>query len=87
MTIQPRQQPQTVEWEDDRPIWVHPCTDGTERVTLPLGPQRWQGDRVNDTVTPSLSCSRCDTHGWWTNGMWFGTNNAPPAPTERNTQP
>ena len=87
MSILPQPQQQAVEWDDNRPVWVHPCTTGTERITLPLGANRWQAERVADTVTPSLSCSTCGTHGWWTGGMWFGTNNAPPTSTERNTQP
>lgn len=83
MVIQAQSQPQTVEWEDGRPVWLHPCTTSTERVTLPLGAHLWQGDQANDTVTPSLLCDRCGTHGWWTGGQWFGTNNAPPAPASQ----
>ncbi len=63
---------QQIEWdEDDRPIWVHECTGRTERVQLPLGAQLWQADRATDTVTPSLSCSECNMHGWWSQGKFW----------------
>jgi hypothetical protein len=83
VAILPQPQQQIVEWEDGRPVWVHPCSDGTERITLPLGANLWQADQPTDTVSPSLSCDRCGTHGWWTSGQWFGVNNAPSAPASQ----
>lgn len=61
--------------------WFHLCWDylgeqgaRRDRVTetmLPLGGDGWKYDKTTDTITPSILCHRCETHGWWSYGKWF----------------
>lgn len=38
---------------------------------LPLGPDKWQLVQADPlTVTPSIHCLRCGTHGFITDGKW-----------------
>ena len=60
--------------------WIHDCWDylgergarreGEQQVLLPVGPNGWSYDTATDTVSPSLLCGRCGTHGFWENGQW-----------------
>ncbi|MCQ4148665.1 hypothetical protein [Rhodococcus qingshengii] len=53
----------------------HRCTDwsfenfGITEARLPLGDGGWQLVNEN-TVSPSILCHNCSTHGFWTNGEW-----------------
>jgi hypothetical protein len=57
-----------VKWTDDRPEFVHQCVDGVGGTLLPSS--GWWWDQGTDTVTPSVHCAMCGTHGFWTNGQW-----------------
>ena len=55
--------------------FYHRCTDwsfenfGESEACLPLGDGAWQ--LVDeDTISPSILCHNCGTHGYWTNGEW-----------------
>jgi hypothetical protein len=60
--------------------WFHDCWDylgenGARRdreteTLLPLGPNGWQYCPASNSVTPSILCYRCGTHGFWTVGRW-----------------
>ena len=60
--------------------WFHTCwqyvsaegsREPADRETvLPLGPDGWAYDAAADTVSPSILCRRCGTHGFWENGNW-----------------
>lgn len=62
--------------------WKHECIalpgqgdpsfDGWEEVMLPKGSRGWEVSAVDGvvTVSPSILCSRCQTHGFWENGSW-----------------
>lgn len=60
--------------------WFHWCWDylgergaRRDRVTetmLAVGGEGWAYDPVTDTVSPSILCGRCGTHGFWENGSW-----------------
>jgi len=65
--------------------WFHDCMtylgegDGTTltphraKTYLPIKDGRWQVQQVEPlTVTPSILCGRCQTHGFITNGAWVG---------------
>ena len=66
--------------------WEHDCTtylgegDGTTltpcraETLLPINAATgWQVTQVEPlTVTPSILCHRCKTHGFITNGAWVG---------------
>jgi hypothetical protein len=54
-------------------LWVHECTEGNRPVygSLPINvPHGWQYDADADTLTSSVLCKSCGTHGFWTNGRW-----------------
>ncbi|MHA4848568.1 hypothetical protein L1080_003355 [Rhodococcus sp. MSC1_016] len=56
-------------------IFRHRCTDwsfenfGTAEARLPLGGSGWQLVDEN-TISPSILCHNCGTHGYWTDGEW-----------------
>jgi len=63
--------------------WYHDCTsylgeNGAPipvraHTRLPIGPAHWVLQQVEPlTVTPSILCGRCQTHGFITNGAWVG---------------
>lgn len=62
--------------EDGRHVWVeHKCTRPsdwpTAKAKLPLGPDGWTLVSTDPlTVTPSIRCVECDTHGFITDGRW-----------------
>lgn len=61
-----------IDWDDmGRPRWVHRCGNSTSDSLLPLGPDRWEASIVMNTITPSLYCPLCRTHGFWVNGAWL----------------
>lgn len=77
----------TFELDDDgkHVLWEHDClvTWTTEplwqevvhaEVRLPINPEHgWQVQSVDPlTVTPSILCSGCSTHGFITGGAWVG---------------
>lgn len=41
---------------------------------LPLGPPLgWIVESTDPlTVSPSINCLNCGTHGWWRDGQWVG---------------
>ena len=66
-------------------LWFHDCFtylgpgDGTTltphraKTYLPIKDAGWQVQQVEPlTVTPSILCGRCQTHGFITNGAWVG---------------
>lgn len=57
-----------VYWLDGRPRWFHMC-DGIG-CDSGLPNTRWKLDEATDTISPSLHCTACGTHGFWTNGAW-----------------
>lgn len=57
-----------VDWDDDRPLFVHVCTDG-EQASM-LTNLQWRGDRKDNSVYPSIWCHICGVHGFWTRGRW-----------------
>lgn len=57
-----------VYWRDGRPRWFHTCLLGG--LDAGLDNVRWSWNQETDSVSPSLSCSACGTHGFWTNGAW-----------------
>ena len=51
--------------------FIHACTGGMKRISvLPIGEEGWQWDQEADTVTPSIHCLGCETHGFWREGKW-----------------
>lgn len=68
--------------EDGRHVWWHhdciftmpppkPDEPFRARTLLPLGPQHWTVTQTDPlTVTPSIQCSGCGTHGFITAGAW-----------------
>jgi len=43
------------------------------KTYLPIKANGWQVQQVEPlTVTPSILCGRCQTHGFITNGAWVG---------------
>ena len=65
--------------------WFHDCMtylgagDGTTlspcraETMLPISDKGWHVQQVEPlTVTPSILCGRCKTHGFITNGSWVG---------------
>jgi hypothetical protein len=65
--------------------WFHDCMtylghgDGTTltpcraETWLPIKDTGWQVQQIEPlTVTPSILCGRCQTHGFITNGQWVG---------------
>jgi hypothetical protein len=59
--------PMVVWGEDGDPVWIHQCKRHLDEYRLN---RRWSWDREANTVTPSLACSYCGTHGFWKNGKW-----------------
>lgn len=53
-------------------IFEHDCTDGGRvSVRLPVSEGGWQVvQREPLTVTPSIRCYLCGTHGRWIDGQW-----------------
>ncbi len=56
--------------------FYHRCTDwsfenfGIAEARLPLGEGGWQ--LINEhTISPSVHCHNCGTHGFWTDGKWI----------------
>lgn len=60
-----------VYWFEGRPSWEHTCR-GRRIVYAGLDNVRWSWDEAANSVTPSLHCIGCGTHGLWTNGVWRG---------------
>jgi len=64
--------------DDHRHVWwFHTCNfknlDGSLRhgVSLPLGPKGWTLDEAEPlTVSPSILCGSCGTHGFIRDGAW-----------------
>lgn len=67
--------------------WEHDCLtylgegDGTTltpcraETLLPINDAGWRVIQVEPlTVSPSILCDRCKTHGFITNGMWCGSS-------------
>ena len=58
------------------PGWVHgdPTTEGNwrEGVMLPINDERgWRVEQKDPlTVSPSILCRSCGTHGFWRAGAW-----------------
>jgi hypothetical protein len=65
--------------------WMHDCmtylggddpttlTPHRAKTRLPIKDNGWQVQQVEPlTVTPSILCGRCQTHGFITNGAWVG---------------
>ena len=65
--------------------WEHDCLtylgggDGTQlspcraETLLPISDAGWHVAQVEPlTVTPSIFCGRCQTHGFITDGAWVG---------------
>jgi Family of unknown function (DUF6527) len=50
--------------------FIHVCTSFVRRARLPLGADGWSWDPETQTVSPSIHCLTCDTHGFWENGKW-----------------
>lgn len=59
-----------VEWDGDRPEFVHVCNGVPTREPIPLRSGGWTADRADDSVSPSIDCRACGTHGFWTAGEW-----------------
>lgn len=80
MVSEPRCEPV----DEKRFLFVHDChdldlVDGTLKQTptpgdtryLPLGERGWSWvGEPGQTLTPSIHCERCGTHGFWTDGQW-----------------
>lgn len=69
--------------DEVRFMFVHDChdldlVDGKLQQTptpgdvryLPLGPEMWLWNTDHTSITPSIHCERCGTHGWWRDGAW-----------------
>jgi hypothetical protein len=65
-------------------IFVHDCfryelvggqrvqvPEPQQRRSLPLGPEGWLWSEDKTTITPSIECGRCGTHGFWRDGRWI----------------
>jgi len=65
--------------------WFHDCftylggddpttlTPTRAKTYLPIRDNGWQVVQTEPlTVTPSILCGRCNTHGFITNGAWVG---------------
>lgn len=51
--------------------WKHECAEGWIEGLLPLGPNHWQLVSSEPlTVSPSIWCHTCDTHGFYRGGKW-----------------
>lgn len=60
--------------------FIHNCNGVLDKTVLrnryewPLtGPEScdgWSYDGYTDTVSPSINCLVCGTHGYWVNGEW-----------------
>lgn len=61
--------------DDGRPVFFHHCMDERDpefdRIggKLPLGPDGWQW-QADGSLSPSIECQRCGTHGWHTAAGW-----------------
>lgn len=67
----------TARIEDDRVVFEHVCADG-ETVTATLNNAEWRIVQTDPlTIDPSVSCSRCALHGWFTSGYFFGKRGGP----------
>jgi hypothetical protein len=63
-------------------LWSHECnfefldtgSNWHPDETLPLDDQRgWRVEQVDPlTVSPSILCVSCQTHGFWRDGAWVG---------------
>lgn len=59
------------DWDPDDPsTWDYWHSD----VRLPLhDTQGWRVEQVDPlTVSPSILCGSCGTHGFWRDGRWIG---------------
>lgn len=55
----------------DRFVFIHECVNHTKRTTvLPVGRSSWTWDPEAGTVSPSIHCESCGTHGYWESGEW-----------------
>jgi len=52
-------------------LFIHDCKDEqAEQRYLSVGNEGWSYDPLTNTVSPSIHCMGCGTHGHWTNGEW-----------------
>jgi hypothetical protein len=64
------QLPRVERHEDgEHPVFFHDCAGTVRHTILPIGQQGWTW-QDDDTLTPSVHCHTCGTHGWWRNGEW-----------------
>ena len=61
-------------WEHDCLTYDRPPIPEREETMLPIhAVTGWQVQQTEPlTVTPSILCGRCGTHGFITNGAWVG---------------
>ena len=52
--------------------WLHDCLDMAGALAiLPLGGEGWHVDQLEPlTISPSILCYRCRTHGFIREGRW-----------------
>jgi len=58
---------------DERPGYfrvIHDCGGALRTSVLPVGEEGWQWDAEVGTVSPSIHCLGCGTHGFWREGAW-----------------
>jgi hypothetical protein len=57
-----------VKWDEDgHAHWFHMCNGELNDYRLNT---RWVDSKENNSVAPSLACTECGTHGFWTDGHW-----------------
>lgn len=59
--------------DDDRHfLWKHICLEEEHEGRLPINSDMgWQLDSKDPiTISPSIHCQTCGTHGWIRNGEW-----------------
>lgn len=67
--MKPRVEP-SADWPG-RFVFIHECVNRMKRTSvLPVGPSSWTWDPDTSTVTPSIRCESCGTHGFWQCGEW-----------------
>ncbi|MBX4168022.1 hypothetical protein K3M35_04990 [Rhodococcus sp. DMU2021] len=69
MLTEPRIEPDP-EREGRAVLWRHECNGAVVDGALPVGPGGWNYDPAADTLSPSIWCHTCDTHGFWVSGRW-----------------
>lgn len=56
---------------DGRLEWWHDCAHGRVLALLPISTDWWVVEQANPlSVTPSILCYECRTHGYIRNGEW-----------------